>query len=82
MADLREQLGDSLFVVFRSLMTHLVQSHRDVRMTLIWSVKAGQRYAQWCFSVQWDSRVKTDLICQAHLIRRQSLYFIATKEAP
>lgn len=40
-SDLSEGLGDSVFIVFESLVTHLVQTHFDVWMRFIPSVKAA-----------------------------------------
>lgn len=39
--DLSSELGDFLFIVFGSLVTHLAQTHFDVWMRFIWSVKAA-----------------------------------------
>lgn len=43
MTDLSELLRDSLFILFGSPVTHLAQTHLDVRMGVIWSVKAEGR---------------------------------------
>lgn len=42
--DLSKESGDSLFIVFWSLMTHLVQTHFDVWMRFVWSVKAAGKW--------------------------------------